>query len=112
MALLWKSFKPKKLSPKQRLIRIDATMARLQLERKTVCQEALHEAELKQMETGLEANDILTTLTKKGQSLLKDQVNQVNKVIDNQLKSAKETFGNKLKTGEINSLLDKDKKEK
>jgi len=93
LALLWKSFKPKPLSPKQRLMRIEAALARLQLEREAVRQEAIHEAELKKMETGLEAEesqDLLVSLKQKGQSLLKDKINQVNKVVDDKLKVGQE----------------------
>ena len=93
LALLWKSFKPKPLSPKQRLMRIEAALARLKLEREAVRQEAVHEAELKKMETGLEAEesqDLLVSLKQKGQSLLKDKINQVNKVVDDKLKVGQE----------------------
>jgi len=100
LALLWKSFKPKPLSPKQRLMRIEAALARLQLEREAVRQEAVHEAELKKMETGLDSSqtgleaeenqDLLSSLKKKGQSLLKDKINQVNKVVDDKLKVEKD----------------------
>ncbi|CAG8597683.1 11009_t:CDS:2, partial [Paraglomus occultum] len=58
-------------------------MARLKLEEEAVRQEAIHEAELKKMETGLEAEenqDLLSSLKKQGQSLFKDKINQVNKV--------------------------------
>jgi len=115
LALLWKSFKPKPLSPKKRLMRIEAAMARLQLEREHVRQEAVHEAELKKMETGLEAEesqDLLSSLKQKGQSLLKDKIDQVNKVVDDKLKSAKETVSSKLKIDQLTSLTNKDKKDK
>ena len=107
LALLWKSFKPKPLTPKQRLLRNRAIQARLRLEEEFILQEALHEAELKKMETGLEAEenqDLLSSLKKQGQSLLKNQLNQVNKVVDDKLKKAQQTVSEKLKTG----LSDKD----
>ena len=111
LALLWKSFKPKPLSPKQRLMRIKAAMARLQLEQEHVRQEAIHEAELKKMETGLEAEesqDLLASLKKQGQNLLRNQLNQVNKVVDDKLKQTKETVSNKIKIDP--SLLNKEDK--
>ena len=61
-------------------MRIEAAMARLQLEREHVRQEAVHEAELKQMETGLDLAesklDLLSGLQKKGEGLLKQKINQ------------------------------------
>ena len=73
-------------------MRIDAAMARLQLERQTTLREAFHEAELKKMETGLDLAesklDLLSGLQQKGKSLFQDQLNQVNKVVDDQVKSA------------------------
>ncbi|CAG8472788.1 2987_t:CDS:2 [Ambispora gerdemannii] len=65
-------------------------MARLQLEREHVRREALHEAELKQMETGLDMAesklDLLSGLKQKGESLLKEKINQVtDKGVSNQL---------------------------
>ena len=97
-------------------MRIEAAMARLQLEREHVRQEAVHEAELKQMETGLDLaeskQDLLSGLQSKGESLLKEKISQVNKVVDKQIKSAKEVVNNQVKVDEINSLLNKDKKEK
>ena len=109
--LIYKSFQKQKLTPKQRLMRIEAAMARLQLEREHVRQEAIHEAELKKMETGLEAEenqDLLSSLKQKGQSLLKDKINQVNKVVDDKLKQTKETVSNKIKIDP--SLLNKEDK--
>jgi hypothetical protein len=111
LALLWKSFKPKPLSPKQRLMRIKAAMARLRSEEESVRQEAIHEAELKRMETGLEAEenqDLLSSLKKQGQGFLKDKISQVNKVVDDKLKQSKEKVSDKLKVD--NSLLDKEDK--
>ena len=107
--IIWQNHKKNRLSPKQRLRRNRAAQARLKLDEQEILKEAIHEEELKKMETGLENEenqDLLTSLHKKGQSLLKDKLNQVNKVVDDKLKKAQQTVNEKLKTG----LSDKDDK--
>src|SRR5690242_1839681 len=102
--MIWQNHKKNRLSPKQRLRRNRAAQARLKLDEQEILKEAIHEEELKKMETGLEDEenrDLLSSLKKQGQSLLKNQLNQVNKVVDD-----------KLKVNKITSLTDKDQKEK
>lgn len=87
LVLIWKSFKSQKPSPKQRLMRIEAAIARLQLERKAVRQEAIHETELKKMEMGLEIaeennSDLFSDFKQKGESLLKDKVDKFTSLLD------------------------------
>ena len=65
-------------------MRIETAMARLQLEREAVCQEALHEAELKKMETGLDGEgkfDFLNGL-KKTSELIQTQEKVFQKNVD------------------------------
>ena|SRR5947209_2168256 len=103
--LIYKSFQKQKLTPKQRLMRNRATQARLKLDEEHILQEALHEAELKQMETGLDSDgDILSSLKQKGKSLLKDKVAQVNKAVDEKVNQVTD----KLK---VDKIFDKEKKE-
>jgi predicted metal-dependent hydrolase len=106
--MIWQNHKKNRLTPKQRLMRNRAAQARLQLDEKFILQEAAHENELKQMETGLDVAeskfDFLSSLKQKGESLLKDKVTQVNKVVDDKLKQTTD----KLK---VDKFFDKDKKE-
>ena len=106
--LIWKSFKGQKLSPKKRLMKnraararlklnSEAAQARLDLEEKLILEEAFHEAELKNMETGLDSSqgeeklkqDFLSSLKAKGENLLKDKISQVKEKIGDKDKDKK-----------------------
>ena len=52
--MIWQNYKKNRLSPKQRLRRNRAAQARLKLDEQEILKEAIHEEELKKMETGLE----------------------------------------------------------
>jgi hypothetical protein len=75
----------------------EAAQARLDLEEKLILEEAFHEAELKNMETGLDSSqgeeklkqDFLSSLKAKGENLLKDKISQVKEKIGDKDKDKK-----------------------
>lgn len=110
--MLWQNHKKNRANSKVRLIRVEATRAKLDadakakrakldIEEAAIKQEAAHEAELKKMETGHQPAenqpDFLSGLKQKGTNLLKDKVGNLSK---------------KVKIDQLTSLIDKDKKEK
>ncbi|MEG7978948.1 MAG: hypothetical protein NY202_03435 [Mollicutes bacterium UO1] len=111
------------MSTKQRLMRNRAAQARLKLDEEHILQEAIYEAELKHMETGLDRSqtglepttkqsNLFSSLKQQGENLIKDKLNQVNKVVDDKLKQAKTAVNEKLSVDQLTSLFNKDKKDK
>lgn len=116
LILLWQNYKKNKPNSKIRLIRVKAAKAKLatdakskqeklSIEEAAIKEEAAHEAELRKMEVGHQPTenqlDFLSDLQQQGKNLIKNKLNQVNKVVDD-----------KLKIDQLTSLTDKDKKDK
>ncbi|CFW92960.1 protein of unknown function [endosymbiont DhMRE of Dentiscutata heterogama] len=121
LILAWKSlFQKKRPSAALRLIRIEAAMARLQLEKEHLKKEIAHEAERLKLETGLQedATSEETDLVGQHQKYLADKVGLADRLKQQGANLFQRGVGQVKKVGDkvnqFTSLLDKesDKKEK
>jgi len=90
--LIWNTFKRNKSSLATRMRRNRAMMARLKLEMVELEKEAEHEIELNQLKSGLGS---LENLKEKGEEIVQDQADQVKKVVEGQIKDAKDKLKDK-----------------
>ncbi|MEG7978881.1 MAG: hypothetical protein NY202_03085 [Mollicutes bacterium UO1] len=93
-------------------LRHQAEINELQLDKEIILKEVAYENQRIKLENGLDSSDLLATLQQKGASLLKEKINQVNKVVDEKVKQATSAVSNKLKVDQLTSLFAKDKKDK
>lgn len=85
--LLRELFKQKKPSVAERMRKEEEIQARSKLRMKALKREAEHEAELNQIKSGLNSLD---DLEEKGEELVQNQAEQAKKVVEDQIKDAKD----------------------